>query len=121
MGLALVVGIVIAGFVVVNHLEGRVRRQLDDVALCGRKGASLFAELSVQPTAGPGSSVALQVLEMRVSRTDAASAAREFEIGGLSQHPWDEIPPDTSVLRCQSGSLRWLVDREGHATRLPGA
>jgi hypothetical protein len=86
LGVVLVTGVVIAGFAVADHFEGRARRQLDDVALCGSEGAALFTELSVPPTAGSGSTVTLRAIDIRVSHTDAASAAGEFESAGLSQH-----------------------------------
>jgi len=76
-----------------------------DATLCATQGASI-----VQFSANQSFSTV---------RIDAKTAAAEMTNAGGSPHPWDQEPASTTVIRCEAGAVEWLVDHNGHVTKVP--
>jgi hypothetical protein len=76
-----------------------------DATLCATEGASV-----VQFAANQSFSTA---------RITAGTAAAEMVNSGASPHPWDQEAPSTIVIRCEAGAVEWLVDNNGHVSRVP--
>ena len=112
--LVFVAAVVAVGFLYVRPKAQKLHRQASDALLCSTAVDSLHL---LPPHTGTG----VPSYGFRTSRTTAGQVAGELSRANASAHPWDQEASDTLVVRCQSGSVTWVVDHNGHAARLPSS
>jgi hypothetical protein len=118
--LVFVAVVVAVGLLYVRPKVQDLHRKLSDAELCGNAMSSLQLSPPFTGTVVPGTEVRVPAYEFHISRTTASAVAAELSRANASQHPWDQEPRATPVVRCQSGNVVWVADRNGHAARVPG-
>ena len=114
MAVLVLIAAVIGGVaLLIRHFDREVNGQLADATLCQQAASGLNVP---PPPSLPGGAMA--VVRLVIVKTTAEQVVVEYATASEPAHPWDQEPPGTPVLRCESRGLTWFVDRHGHATIL---